>query len=42
MTKKKKAKKRKHYHLRWLSPQISAYEKDEKNHSSWISTLSFS
>jgi len=40
MTKKKKVKKGKHHHLRWLSSQISAYEKDEKNHCSWISTLS--
>jgi len=40
MTKKKKAKKGKHHHLRWLFLQIFAYEKDEKNHCSWISTLS--
>jgi len=30
MTKKKNVKKGKHHHLRWLSPQIFAYEKDEK------------
>jgi len=40
MTKKKNVKKGKHHHLMWLSPQISAYEKDEKNHYSWISTIS--
>jgi len=37
---KRKANKGKHHNPRWFSPQIFAYEEDERNHSPCISTLS--